>query len=124
MLCKFLCYGRPIKTYLAWVEEHELFMTVQYLKQHYGPMCYMKDDVKINNNSDKEDQLFNSAVETVLQVNNASVSILMRRLEVDYTRAAQLIDKMENEGIIGPFEGSKPRRVLITQDEWLKRKTV
>ncbi len=48
----------------------------------------------------------------------ASVSMLQRRLKLGYSRAARLVDQMEEKGVVGPFEGSKPRQVLITKDQW------
>jgi S-DNA-T family DNA segregation ATPase FtsK/SpoIIIE len=56
-----------------------------------------------------------------MESNQASVSILQRRMRLGYTRAARIIDTMEQEGLIGPFEGSKPRRILADRDEWLKK---
>lgn len=67
-----------------------------------------------------EDELLPDAVEIVLQAKMASVSILQRKLGVGYPRASRLIDRMEMKGYIGPFEGSKPRKLLITQTQWLE----
>ena len=64
------------------------------------------------------DELFNEAVEVTLDLGQASVSMLQRRLKLGYARAARLVDQMEQEGIVGPFEGSKPRQLLITKDQW------
>ena len=62
---------------------------------------------------DQEDELYEEAVEMVRRLNKASVSLLQRRLRIGYTRAARLIDRMEEERIVGPaVEGSKPREVL------------
>lgn len=58
------------------------------------------------------------AIEVVVETGQASVSMLQRRLKLGYSRAARLVDQMEERGIVGPFEGSKPRQVLITRDEW------
>jgi len=64
------------------------------------------------------DEVFPAAVEAVLEVGMASVSMLQRRLKLGYSRAARLVDQMEEQGIVGPFEGSKPRQVLITKQQW------
>ncbi len=56
-----------------------------------------------------------------MESNQASVSILQRRLRLGYTRAARIIDMMEQEGAIGAFEGSKPRKILVDREAWLKR---
>ena len=72
--------------------------------------------------SDGEDEMFNDAVEVVLQAGYASVSILQRRLNLGYPRASRLIDRMADKGYIGPFEGSKPRKILIDQTQWLEIK--
>ena len=53
-----------------------------------------------------------------------STSLLQRRLKVGYARAARLVDEMEEKGIVGPFEGSKPRKVLMTKDQYYERKTM
>lgn len=64
------------------------------------------------------DELLPSAVEYVLEAGQASASLLQRRLKIGYMRAARLIDAMEERGIIGPFEGSKPRQVIINRQQW------
>ncbi|MEE8317325.1 MAG: DNA translocase FtsK, partial [Candidatus Omnitrophota bacterium] len=60
-----------------------------------------------------KDEFFDEAVKMVLETGQASVSMLQRRLRLGYTRAARLIDAMEEQGIVGPFRGSKPREILI-----------
>ena len=70
---------------------------------------------------EEEDSLFDEAVEIVVSSGQASVSMLQRRLKLGYSRAARLVDQMEERGIVGPFEGSKPRAVLITKSDWQER---
>ena len=70
---------------------------------------------------EEEDELFDEAVEVVVSSGQASVSMLQRRLKLGYSRAARLVDQMEERGIVGPFEGSKPRAVLITKSDWQER---
>ncbi|WP_078426989.1 DNA translocase FtsK [Alkalihalobacterium alkalinitrilicum] len=62
-----------------------------------------------------DDELYQPAVELVVEMNTASVSMLQRRFRIGYTRAARLIDEMEARGIVGPYEGSKPREVLVSK---------
>ena len=64
------------------------------------------------------DELLPAAVDVVLETGQASVSMLQRRLKLGYSRAARLVDQMEERGIVGPFEGSKPRQLLITRAQW------
>lgn len=68
--------------------------------------------------ADEGDELLPAAVEVVLETGQASVSMLQRRLKLGYSRAARLVDQMEERGIVGPFEGSKPRQLLITRAQW------
>lgn len=64
------------------------------------------------------DELLPNAIEVVVDTGMASVSMLQRRLKLGYSRAARLVDQMEEKGIVGPFEGSKPRQVLISKAQW------
>ncbi|MNJ62396.1 DNA translocase SpoIIIE [compost metagenome] len=64
------------------------------------------------------DELFDQAVQIILEAKQASVSLLQRRMRIGYTRAARLIDSMEARGIVGPYEGSKPREVLISMEQF------
>ena len=70
---------------------------------------------------DEDDPVFDEAVEIVVSSGQASVSMLQRRLKLGYSRATRLVDQMEERGIVGPFEGSKPRAVLITKSDWQER---
>ena len=64
------------------------------------------------------DELLPAAVDVILETGQASVSMLQRRLKLGYARAARIVDEMEEKGIVGPFEGSKPRQLLITKEQW------
>ena len=64
------------------------------------------------------DELLPAAIDVVLESGQASVSMLQRRLKLGYGRAARLVDQMEEKGVVGPFEGSKPRQLLITKEQW------
>ena len=62
------------------------------------------------------------AIAGVMDCKQASVSMLQRRLKLGYARAARIVDQMEERGIVGPFEGSKPRQILISKDDWNEMK--
>ena len=67
---------------------------------------------------DDYDELLPAAIDVVLEAGQASVSMLQRRLKLGYSRAARLVDQMEEKGVVGPFEGSKARQILITKEQW------
>ena len=68
------------------------------------------------------DPMFEQAVECVIEAGQASTSLLQRRCKLGYARAARIMDQMEQEGVIGPYEGAKPRAVLVTKAQWQERK--
>lgn len=72
--------------------------------------------------SGDEDEMLMEAIEIVVDCGQASVSMLQRRLKLGYARAARIVDQMEERGIVGPFEGSKPRQILISKDDWKEMK--
>ena len=68
------------------------------------------------------DEMLPAAVDVILETQQASVSMLQRRLKLGYARAARIVDEMEEKGIVGPYQGSKPRTILITKEQWEARK--
>ena len=68
--------------------------------------------------ADSEDDLFEDAIETVVKAGQASVSMLQRRFRIGYNRAARLIEDMEAKNIIGPADGSRPRKVFMTEEQF------
>lgn len=72
---------------------------------------------------DDWDEMLPQAIEAVVEAGMASTSMLQRRLRLGYARAGRVIDQLEKKGIIGPYEGSKPRQVLITRQQWLEMRT-
>lgn len=83
-------------------------------KKSAGSSSELQDD------SDR-DPLFTEAVQVILDLGQASVSMLQRKLKLGYARAARLMDQMEEAKIVGPFEGSKPRQVLISKEQWYQQ---
>ena len=130
---------QPVRGQGAFLKDEEVEVVVDYLKNRYGSMY---DDDIINeidrtaegaengalaegsqDSGSGSSDLFEQAVETVIENGSASVSVLQRRLGIGYPRAARLIDELEKKQIIGPFEGSKPRKILVTKTEWLEMKS-
>ena len=72
-------------------------------------------------NAPEVDSMMDEAVRFVIESGQASTSMLQRRLKVGYARAGRMIDDMEQMGVVGPHQGSKPREVLITMNDWLER---
>lgn len=77
----------------------------------------MLPEEKATEHADVDDELYDEAVQFVIERQTASVSMLQRRFRIGYTRAARLIDEMEERNIVGPYEGSRPRKVLVSNHE-------
>lgn len=79
-------------------------------------------DVPMGDGSDEE--LIDRAVDVLCDAGQASVSFIQRKLKLGYARAARIMDQLEELGVVGPYEGSKPRAVIITKEMWLRRKLI
>lgn len=110
----------------GYLQDKEIERVVEFIKSQAEPVyneTIIKDQEKGASYIEGEkDELFDDAVRVILESNQASVSILQRRMRLGYTRAARLIDSMESEGIVGPYQGSKPRKILVDKDAYLKEK--
>jgi S-DNA-T family DNA segregation ATPase FtsK/SpoIIIE len=114
--------SKPIRVQGAFLSDPEVEAVVKYARSQ-GEAEYQEDLVpEVEEQMEMEDpnmdELFDQAAQIVLEAKQASVSLLQRRLRIGYTRAARLIDYMEASGIIGPYEGSKPREVLMTFEQF------
>ena len=78
-------------------------------------------DSRENEGDEEHDSMIEDAIKCVLEAGQASTSMLQRRLKVGYARAGRMIDEMEQMGVVGPYQGSKPREVLMTYNQWLER---
>lgn len=115
----------PIRLQAPYVSEEEIERVTNFVKEQLEP-DYLEDvfNVKLEKpkESDFEDELFDEAVELIVTYGQASTSFLQRKLKIGYARAARIMDMLEASGIVGPQEGSKPREILITREEWEARK--
>jgi len=108
----------------ALVKDEEIERVVGFIKAQGEPAYddqILKEQQKNSlANGGEKDELYDEAVRVIMESNQVSVSILQRRMRLGYTRAARIIDFMELEGLVGPYEGSKPRRILVDRQSWLK----
>ena len=138
MLYAPLGAGKPTRVQGCFISPEEIEDVVQFVKQsgeaNYSAEVIAKIEESIQEKEkggakgaaasavesaeEDGDELLPAAVEVVLETGQASVSMLQRRLKLGYSRAARLVDQMEERGIVGPFEGSKPRQLLITRAQW------
>ncbi|MCK1992420.1 DNA translocase FtsK [Peribacillus muralis] len=112
--------SKPVRVQGAFLSDHEVEEVVTYVisqqKAQYNEEM-IPDEITETSNGEVDDSLYDDAVALILEMQTASVSMLQRRFRIGYTRAARLIDEMEARGIVGPYEGSKPRNVLVSRDE-------
>lgn len=118
--------SKPIRVQGAYLSDEEVEKVVKFVKTQQEPE-YQEELIPSTENrvpQEMEDELYPQAVRIILEAKTASVSLLQRRLRIGYTRAARLIDMMEDNGIVGPYEGNKPREVLITLEQFEENKRV
>ena len=115
---------RLIRVQTPLIEYSEVLAIAKYFREKVDrkPCPPVDSYIEMKLMQDKSVELFVKAVEAVIENESASVSLLQRRLGIGYPSAARMIDELEQHKIIGPFEGSKPRRILVTRDEWEKNK--
>ena len=127
--------SKPTRVQGCYVSDREVERVISYIKSQ-GVCEYdqqviedIENQAVAENNGknassgdsgEAEDEMLKAAMECVIEAGQASTSLLQRRLKVGYARAGRLIDEMEQRGIVGPFEGSKPRQVLMTRQQFLE----
>ncbi len=110
----------------TFLKDAEIERVVEFIRSQGEPVYdeeILKEQQKSQFNTGEKDELYDEAARIIMESNQASVSILQRRMRLGYTRAARIIDNMEQEGLVGPFEGSKPRKILVNREDWLARNT-
>ena len=129
--------GKPMRVQGCFVTDGEVEAVTAYIKEHYttsydqqvmeeidrkaeqtGTKAASASDPTPNADESAFDEMLPAAVDVLLETGQASVSLLQRRLKLGYARAARIVDEMEEMGIVGPFQGSKPRAILITREQW------
>ncbi len=116
--------SKPTRIQGCYISEEETHALVEFLRQQDTPQYEVLPSTLALSTSETEsatedvdDDLFESAVRLVVSGGSASTSMLQRRFKIGYTRAARLVDLMEQRGIVGQLDGAKPREILISRDE-------
>jgi S-DNA-T family DNA segregation ATPase FtsK/SpoIIIE len=114
--------SKPIRVQGAFLSDQEVEAVVHFCRNQeqaqYQEEMVPQVDEQPEQEDEYEDELYDQAVQIVLEAKQASVSLLQRRMRIGYTRAARLIDYMEAKGVVGPYEGSKPREVLMSLEQY------
>ena len=130
--------GKPLRVQGCFVSDDEVEAVTAYVKEHYVAdydQTVLADiekkaaqtgkkpasasmDIEPSADELDGDEMLPQAVDVILETGQASVSMLQRRLKLGYARAARIVDEMEEKGIVGPFQGSKPRAILVTKEQW------
>ena len=126
--------AKPMRIQGAWVSDKEREKVIEFLEKDKSDDTQYSEEVMheiekaaaakssgaqpSGDASGDYDELLPQAVDVILETGQASVSMLQRRLKLGYSRAARIVDQMEEMGVVGPFEGSKPRSLLVTRDQW------
>ena len=135
--------GKPLRVQGCFVTDGEVESVAEYVKENYvadynqqvleeiekkaqqagsGKKPASVSEPDPSDDELEGDEMLPAAVDVILETGQASVSMLQRRLKLGYARAARIVDEMEEKGIVGPFQGSKPRAILITKEQWDARK--
>ncbi len=115
--------AKPSRGQGNFVKDDEIHRVIQFIKDQQAP-SYDESIIKHQKTggaqgTEAKDDYYDEAVRLVIETNQASVSILQRRMRLGYTRAARLIDMMEQNGVVGSYAGSKPRDILVDREQWL-----
>ncbi|MCU0680396.1 MAG: DNA translocase FtsK, partial [Planctomycetes bacterium] len=122
-------FAKPKRIQGAFVSDQEIKRIINYLKERSGEVQYLEEiterqkvgglaGVGLDGASGDEDELFQEAKDIVISMGKASTSLLQRRLRIGYGRAASILDMLEENGIITPGQGNKPREVLISKEQY------
>lgn len=129
MLFNPLGMGKPVRVQGTFISDDEVTRVIDFVKSQVEDPDYSDeviDRIEKGNIStatkDEDDELLEDAIACVISAGQASVSMLQRRFRIGYNRSARIVDMMEERGIVGPQDGSRPRQVLVTEEEYNKMK--
>lgn len=108
---------KPVRIQGAFVSDEEVLSVVEYIKgnseTNYNEEAIEKVEENVTADLEDEDELLDEAIKVIVADQTASVSMLQRKLKIGYARAGRIIDQLEQKGLVGGYEGSKPRKVLV-----------
>jgi S-DNA-T family DNA segregation ATPase FtsK/SpoIIIE len=118
--------SQPQRAQCAYIDQKEVERLVDFIKKRTNEAYSEEVIEKISSprsvNSDYDDDLFDEAVNLAIERGQISTSMIQRKLRIGYARAGRMVDEMETRGIISPADGSRPRNVLISYDEYFDNK--
>ena len=115
---------KPIRVQGTLVSDEDVEKVIDFVKGQTEEIDYSQEVIDSINNGgsfemdDDSDELLTDAIECVVDAGQASVSMLQRHFRIGYNRSARIVDQMEERGIVGPADGARPRKVLISKEEW------
>lgn len=116
--------SKPVRAQSSYMKDSEIENVLNFIKKQADPVydetILKQQEQTLLGAIIEKDELYDTAAKLIIETGQASVSILQRRLRLGYTRAARLIDMMQDEGLVGPYRGSKPRDILVDRESWLK----
>lgn len=120
MLYHPLGIHKPLRIQGAFVSEGDVFKVVEFIKQQGSPLyqqSFFNDEGTDEIPVKERDELLPEVVNLIMHAGHASISLIQRRFRIGYTRAARIIDDLERLGVIGKYDGSKPRQILISREQ-------
>lgn len=131
--------SKPVRVQGCYVSDEEIERVIEFVTSQgevkYDDSVMQEIEIKAAQNGKKksggevevdtpsngyDDEMTEKAIEVVIESGMASTTLLQRKLKLGYARAARIVDELSEKGIIGPYEGSKPRKVLITKEQWMQ----
>lgn len=125
--------SKPVRIQGTYVKDEEISAVLDFIKkdntsQYDENMIAQMDKIAEaekpaggSDDGEECDPMLEQAIDVVIDMGQASTSLLQRKCKLGYARAARIMDEMESMGVIGPYQGAKPREVLITRQQWIER---
>ena len=117
-------YQKPVRVQGAFVSDAEVSKVVEFLKENEDVAVYddkvsetIENKIKNNSTSKDKDEYFEAAARFIMEKDKATIGMLQRMFKIGFNRAARIIDQLADAGIVGPEDGTKPRKILMTPEQ-------